>query len=167
MKRLFGLVLAFLCLLALAGCKSSSMPEEMPADFSFAVRWNTYGISSYDSQTGKLVKDAEAAEPKDYTIEYFLTEEEMSRIYGYIRELDPYDYPDDYEPRGNHLAEPPHPLYLTVRVDGTEKQIRVRNFSQPQDRKGELYFSTCQAITAFLESTEAWQSLPEYERFFE
>ena len=167
MKRILAMFLILLYMTGSVGCQSSSLPEEMPEDFSFAIRWNTYGISTYDSDTGILVKDTKASDPKEYTADLVLTQEQEKLVYDYIRELNPYSYSDDYEPRGNVPGEPPHPLYLTVRINSTEKQIRVKNFSGTTDKKGELYRSTCNAIIEILESTEEWQGLPEYERFFE
>ena len=29
---------------------------ELPEDFSFSIVWGTYGVSSYDSKSGKLFK---------------------------------------------------------------------------------------------------------------
>ena len=51
--------------------------RDMPIlDYSFSLTWNTFGISSYDSKTGKLVKTKDAPNPEDYITTHFLTAEE-------------------------------------------------------------------------------------------
>ena len=171
MKRVLAMALILLYLLGLVGCKSSSLPEEMAEDFSFAIRWNTNGISSYDSLTGVLVKDAKAAEPKDYTAAYFLTDDEKQQIYAMIRELKPYDYPDLYEPKDQGvLTEKTDPLTLTVRMNDTEKTIRVQNTAglhASKDQKAQKLLAALNAIEVLLESSEAWKALPDYEQFYE
>ena len=56
----------------------------IPEDFSFSLVWNCYGISSYDSQTGKLVKTTDATNPKDYITYYQLTDEDKEYIYNLL-----------------------------------------------------------------------------------
>lgn len=67
--------------LSLVGCNKQepkSNPTVVPEDFSFALTWNCYGVSSYDSQTGKLVKTTDATNPDDYVTYYQLTTEDKS-----------------------------------------------------------------------------------------
>ena len=49
-------------------------------DFAFALTWNCYGISSYDSQTGKLVKTTDATNSDDYVTYYQLTDQDKEYI---------------------------------------------------------------------------------------
>ena len=42
----------------------------LPTEFSFSLTWGTFGISSYDSATGKLVKTKDAPTPEAYITTY-------------------------------------------------------------------------------------------------
>ena len=46
-------------------------------DFYFKLVWGTYGESSYDSRTGKLIKTTNATRPEDYVANCILSEEEL------------------------------------------------------------------------------------------
>ena len=48
--------------------------------FSFNLTWGCYGVSSYDSETGILVKTNDATNPEEYVTTYYLTEEEKKQI---------------------------------------------------------------------------------------
>ena len=171
MKRMIAL-LALVCFLSLSGCAKSSLPEEMPEDFSFSIRWSTYGTSFYSSRTGKLIKSTAATHPEDYTVEYQPSAEELAYIYDLIRDLNPASYPDLYQPyKQEFLSEPPHPIILTVFADGSEKQIKTENAALTSfsgtTKKGEKFLSACRAIIDLLTASEEWRSLPEYEVFYE
>ena len=45
--------------------------------FSFSLVWDCYGVSSYDSETGRLIKTTDATNPEDYITHCELTEEQM------------------------------------------------------------------------------------------
>ena len=75
-KRILLLTAALFLLLSFASCVTKHAagepsPEndgiEMPEDFSFSIVWDCYGISSYDSATGKLVKTNDTKNLAKYT----------------------------------------------------------------------------------------------------
>ena len=80
-KLLFILLVCVLLLDCLVGCAEKPLPKEMPEDFSFALTWGVYGISSYDSRTGKLVKTKDATNPRDYVTYVNLSDEVMELVY--------------------------------------------------------------------------------------
>ena len=147
------------------------LPETMPEDFSFSLTWGCYGISSYDSYTGKLVKTTDATHPEDYVTYYELSEEEKTQIYDYICALEPKNYPDNYDPQeGQRLSEPSMTLILSVYSNGTEKTIKAQNIAiayESEDKNGQMFLTTCKAIQTILTETEEWKALPEYEFFYE
>ena len=55
MKKLIVIALALICVLSMAGCNTQEVADSIYEDFSFSLTWGVYGISSYDTQTGKLV----------------------------------------------------------------------------------------------------------------
>lgn len=84
MKKYFTSVLALIMAVLLWGCaegpREESENETMPEDFAFSIVWNTYGISSYDSATGRLVKTTDATNPDDYVTTLELSGEDMEEI---------------------------------------------------------------------------------------
>ena len=154
--------------LCLAGCGKKT--EKVPEGFSFALTWNAYGVSSYDSATGKLVKTTDATHPEDYVTEYHMTEQELAQIWQLICGLKPETYPVAYDPAPDWHSEPPETLILTVRRSEGEKTIAARNVAFAPggiDEKGKKFLDTCRAIEDILTGTDAWQALPEYEHFYE
>ena len=141
-----------------------SAPLLVPDDFSFALTWGVYGISSYDSETGKMVKTSDTTNSEDYTTYCQLSDEDMEYIYNLIVALDVYSYPEEYDPQAG-FSQPWRTLILTVRVDDEEHTIKAEYVSDmmfSEDEKGQLFLDTCEAISNRLELTRAWMGLPNY-----
>lgn len=175
MKKTLAFILALIFAVLLCACNNSQMPtdetglETFPDDFSFALTWGVYGISSYDSQSGKLVKTTDATNPDDYVTYCQLSEQDMEYIYNLIVALDVYSYPETYDPQ-NGLSEPDATLILTVRGGGEEKTIKAEHISLffvSEDEKGQKFLNTCEAISNLLTATEEWKALPDYENLYE
>jgi len=146
------------------------LPESMPEDFSFALRWGVYGISSYDSRSGKLVKTGDATRPQDYITEYTLPADQLERIYSYIRAMDVNTYPAEYNPNKDLASCPPMTLILTVRAGGAERTVKAEDISlsyTSDNDKGQTFLSTCQAISQILTDSEEWKALPDYEFLYD
>lgn len=153
-------------LLSVVGCKAQG--EDMPEDFSFSLTWNVNGNSSYDSKTGKLVKEHDATNTDDYTAYYQLTDEDKEYIYNLISELDIDSYPETYDPQ-NGLSKPSVTLILTVTINGKQKSVKAAGISSnftSKDEKGQAFLSACEKIIDRLTATEAWAALPEYEKLY-
>ena len=183
MKRTLALVLTLILMFCLCACNNEPLPNDdnqqsqnennnpsiVPEDFSFALTWNVFGISSYDSQTGKLVKTTDATNPDDYVTYYQLTDADKEYIYNLIVSLDVNSYPDIYDPQ-NGLSAPDATLILTVHINGKTKTIKAEHISLffvSKDEKGQLFLDTCEAIGNRLEATEEWKALPDYETLYE
>lgn len=141
-----------------------------PKGFSFSLTWDCYGISSYDSKTGKLVKTKDATNPEDYVTTYLLTAEQKQEIFDLISDLDVTSYPDTYSPHGDGIdSSPPMTLILSVNTDTIQKTITASNIALTfgsNNRKGQKFLDVCKAIRDILTETEEWKSLPEYEFFY-
>ena len=167
-KLLFILLVCVLLLDCLVGCAEKPLPKEVPEDFSFALTWGVYGISSYDSRTGKLVKTKDATNPRDYVTYVKLSDEVMELIYKKLRALDVESYPDEYYPTLG--SEPSAELILTVRRGDYIKTIEAKDVSLSFDAlfpKGKRFINTCSDISDILTSTEEWKSLPDYEFYYD
>lgn len=172
MKRLTAAVLALFFIFSMAGCGTQEPVGNsavVPEDFAFALTWNCYGISSYDSQTGKLVKTTDATNPDDYVTYYQLTDQDKEYIYNLIASLDFSSYPEIYDPQ-NGVSIPSMTLILTVHCNSIQKTIRAENIALSfisKNKKGQAFLSVCEAICNRLTATEQWEALPDYERFYQ
>ncbi|MDE6723735.1 MAG: hypothetical protein K2J55_06010, partial [Eubacterium sp.] len=139
--------------------------------FSFSLTWGCYGVSSYDSKTGKLVKTTDATNPQDYVTTYRLTKEQKQMIYSYILTLKLTDYPNKYNPHKNGVASnPPMTLILSVNTDTVKKTITAEDIAytfEADNYDGQQFLDVCKAIQDILTSTEEWKSLPEYEFYYD
>ena len=166
MKKLIALVLVLACVLTVAGCntqETASNPAVVPEDFAFALTWNCYGVSSYDSKT------TDATTPDDYVTYYQLTDQDKEYIYNLIAPLDVGSYPEVYDPQ-NGMSKPSMTLILTVYCNGTQNTIKAENIAlsfTSEDEKGQAFLSVCEAICNRLTATEEWKALPDYENLYE
>ena len=169
MKKLVCIACSIILLLSLTlGLTACGGGNRVPEDFSFAISWN-HGVTSYDSATGVLVKESDATHPEDYTTEYRLTEQELQMVWQLIQQLDIQSYPDQYDPNPGKQSKPPASLILTVRTAAGEKTIRAEGIAagyESDNDMGRKFLSTCRAIQELLCATDAWQSLPEFEKLY-
>lgn len=143
----------------------------MPDNFSFCLTWNTYGISSYDSATGKLVKTTDATNPEDYITTLHLDSKQLLQIGALLRDLDMESYPEEYDPHAGTLESMPSmTLILTLRSGGAEKTVRAQDIAltyESGDPKGQKFLDVCKEIRDILTATQEWQALPEYEFIYD
>lgn len=142
---------------------------EMPDDFSFSLVFNVYGISSYDSASGRLVKTTDATHPEDYVTEYYMTEAELESVYRLVVEMEPETYPAEFDPVEG-CSKPSRDIVLTVSCRGVTKNINCQNISLSNETNGEMgrkFMAVHDRITEILFSTDAWKALPEYERLYD
>ena len=134
--------------------------------FSFALTWDR-GECSYDSRTGLLIRDANAADPTRYRTTCFLPPEKREEIRALLEALDAAAYPDSYDPHGGGTAaKPPMTLILTVRTGQGEKTIAARGIADTftaDNERGQCFLQTCRQIIDILTATAAWKALPEAE----
>ncbi len=138
-------------------------------NYSFSLTWGTQGISSYDSKTETLIKDKDATNPKEYTNNLKLTEQQYSAIWKLIEGLDIESYPDEYNPHDNVTSNPYLTLILSVKTDDLEKTVTVKETAlsyESENQKGQKFLDACKGIEDILTETKEWKSLPEYEYLY-
>jgi len=148
---------------------------EAPEDFSFSLVWGTYGISSYDSRTGKLVKTSDATDPSKYTTTLSLDKETVNGIYSLLVSLDLESYPSVYDPMNDPDSEtqvassPSQTIKLTVRSEELNKTVSCEGiaFAAGYDEKARDFLSAVAEIRDILTSTDEWKALPDYEFYYE
>lgn len=150
----------------------------VPEDFAFSYTWGCYGVSSYDSETGKLVKTTDATHPEDYVTELHLTKEQLQQVWTWLLQLPLAEYPASYDPYNDPASEqkiatePSRDLVLTVRQRGTETTIACRNIclggsSGGYDEKAKAFLAFCDRLERLLTGTPEWEALPPYEFLYE
>ena len=171
MIRVFISVLAIFCFLGHYKPNAYDYPKAVPEDFSVSLTWNCYGVSSYESKTGKLIKTTDATHPDNYVTYYQLTDADKAYIYNLIVSMDIFSYPDVYNPQEDMRCTPPETLILKVTINGVSKEIKAEDipgtYFTSKSKKGQKFLSTCQAIITRLEETEEWKALPEFEFLYE
>lgn len=169
MKKLSLVLVIVILLSSFFGCAEKTLPKEMPSDFSFSLVWGIYGISSYDSRTGKLVKTTDATHPEDYVTYLHLSDDTLDYVYGLLLDLDIDDYPDEYDPDRHTACTPSSELTLTVRANGRTKTVNVEDMAASRLArigKSGRYIETCDYIRKLIVASEEWQALPEYEFYY-
>jgi hypothetical protein len=153
-------------------------PGEMPADFSFRFVWGCYGISSYDSRTGELVKTTDATHPEDYVTALTLTEAQRAEVWRLLSALELETYPASYDPYNDPASdqkvasEPNRNLLLTLRADGQETTVSclgvcLEGVAGGYDERARTFLAACDKLTLLLTGTPEWKALPDYEFLYE
>ena len=151
------------------GSKNSA--KTPPADFSFSLVWNTFGISSYDSKTGRLIKTSDTSNIKKYTTAYKMTDSELATVYNLLIQLK--DYPENYDPYNDPSSEtrvgsePNHTVIVKFTADGIEKTITCSEICNGvnggYNEAAKKFLQIEKQIEDMLTSTKQWQALPDYE----
>ena len=138
-------------------------------EFNFSLTWGTFGISSYDSATGKLVKTKDAPIPEEYITTHILTAQEKIEIFKILQALEMDSYPDEYNPTEGIASVPNEKLVLSAQLDRITKTITAREvaFSDATSEKGQKFMDACDAIEDILENTEEWKALPDYPYLYD
>lgn len=137
--------------------------------YTFSLTWDVYGISSYDSESGTLIKTNDATNPEEYKTNLKLTEQQYSAIWELISDLDIESYPDEYNPHENGVSIPYMTLILSVKADGIYKTVTAKETIlsyETNNEKGQKFLDVCEGIKNILTETDEWKALPEYEFYY-
>ncbi len=169
---MFALLLAFIFSISGIGCHRQTDP------FSFSFTWGICGYSSYDSETGRLVKTTDTTHPDDYVTTLVFSEKDLSEIRRRMEALDLASYPDTFDPCSAPGAEylvasmPDRTLILSVRIGDLEKKIVSAGICygvlrEGYNEKATAYLNFCRWLEELITGTDERKALPEYERFYE
>lgn len=175
LKRLFAVLLMVIVTIT-TGC--STKETRLPEDYSFSLTWGVYGVSSYDSSTGKLVKTTDATKPEDYVTTYMLTESEQEEIREILSDLDLKGYPEEYDPFNSPnsaqkvMTRPSQDIILTVFFDDEIVEIKAIDIALSGTESGynsdaRAFLKAVERIKEILLNTDEWQALPEYEFLYD
>lgn len=176
MKRMIATLCLVCLLVSLCACGEQAPKGPLPEpDFHFSLVWGCYGISSYDSETGKLVKTTDATHPEDYVTTFHFSEEALAEICALFSALELESYPDIYDPHlqtdGETLmSSPSMDLILTVEINGKTKTVAASGTAlqyTSRVKKGNDFLQACKTIVDMLTESDAWKALPDYEVLYE
>ena len=151
-------------------CKPLTLPEQMPEDFTFYVQWGAFGYRAYSSETGRLIKTLDASDPSKYMTTYYMTNADLKKVYGMIREMGIENYPEVI-PQGDLKVSVPYFTYtITATVNGKTYTVTAKQatgYDAGKTIEAKKFLSTVKSIANILESSSAWKDLPEDENMYD
>ena len=149
----------------------------VPEDFAFSLIWGTYGISSYDSVTHRLVKTSDTSDPDKYTACAELSAADMKTICRILTGLDLSSYPASFDPFNapgasiQHHSEPNQTIIVTVTANGVTNTVRCEgigffSLAWCYDGKAGAFYKAVKDVIDILTSTPEWQAFPDYEKYY-
>ena len=149
---------------------------ELPDDFAFSIIWGCYG-SSYDSNTGKLIKTKDTTDLSKYTSTAQLTEDQMREVYRILfSDIDIFEYPDSYDPFNapdeeiRVASEPNQTIIISVTANGRTKTVTCNGVafgSTGYCEEARAFMVAENKIVELITSLPEWAAFPEYEFFYE
>ena len=137
-----------------------ALPEEMPEDFSFILRYGLEGARNVlDTVAGTFTKDMIQA--PDVTTDLRLSPEELRLIYGWMKEAGIQNYVGDFRPGGQQGGGTPSPMYrLELTVDGREREIEWDDTYGSLAPEAKALRELLQSIAQLIERREEYKKLP-------
>lgn len=192
MKRLIVFALMIAAVFSLTACskqaEQTGTPPSAPAseavtawkentdassdrmeEFCFSLEWGCNGDSTYDSQTGKLIKQKVATDVDAYTTTLLLSDEQKAEIFRLVSDMKPETYPDEYNPITG-MSSPSRTIVLSVTYGGETKTITCEDVSlqnTPDGSKGKRFMAVHDKIVEIITASAEWQALPDYEFYYD
>ncbi|MCR4906431.1 MAG: hypothetical protein K6A33_10155 [Clostridiales bacterium] len=176
-RRAFAYALCALILLGTCACgkRASAETEEpvYPKDFAFSLVWGVYGISSYDSRTGRLVKTKDTADIEKYTAAVTLSVADMNTVYRRLfSDIDLAAYPDTYDPFDGMGSKPNQTVIVSATAGGQTKTVTCKGIALggPEycySEEAKAFWTSVTAIVELLTSLPEWEAFPPYEKLYQ
>ncbi len=145
-------------------------PDGLPL-YDFSLVWGVYGISSYESSDGKLVKTKDATHPEDFVTTHLLTGEERKAVWTALMNMNYASLPKEYDPFDGLRSEPNQTIELVLTVEGETYEIYCRHIAlgdaSDAPASGKDFVRGVDAIVKVLRETEEWKALPDYEFLYD
>ncbi len=173
-----GLALLLLLFVCRAAPETGKTGEAAPLRYyTFYFRFDVFGISSYNSATGELIKTRDATDPSRYRTTHVLTEAEREEIGSLLTSLDLPSYPAEYDPfnapdaEEKRMTAPDQTIVLSVVTPSFSKTVTCKNvclgMTGGYDDASQRFLDVCARLKEILTSTEEWKSLPDYEFLYD
>lgn len=168
MKKLLCLMFALVG--SFCSCAMDTGGAECPEDFSFSLTWGAYGCSSYDADSGVLVKSKFEPETEKYSANLTLDADMRTAAWNVVRGLDWSVYGETYDPHMGLASAPGMDLILRVTANGVTHEVSCLGILlsyETHDADGQKFLDACRALEDLLVNTPEWQAMPEYTVLFE
>lgn len=154
-KRLLFLTL-FVTVISLVGCSSQ---EDMPKTFGFIFRYGVDAKNVLNTFEHKYIKDM-VVDPQ-ITIDLQLTNKQMVSIYQKLREIDFFNYPEDYNPEGSGGITPFSTFEFEVKAGKLSKKIHWDDVHLSKTRDAKKMRELIGLIIKMIEDSPEYKKLPE------
>ena len=164
------LICLFIVIFCLVGCDTNmtSLPHEMPEDFSFTL---TFGFDGYyDSKTGILKNGYNYDLNSECQTTLLFDEKELEEIYQIFLEGSIDRWPEELTVSDN-LFEPSYDIQISFTADGKTENIKIYGASflsldewKTGVRLGKCYFKI---VDEYIKSSEEYKSLPPNQQLYE
>ena len=151
----------------------------LPEDFSFSMTFGVYGVSSYDSKSGKLIKTRDASDTEKYTAYVKLSEDQLKEAYRRLfMDIDFWQYPGSYDPfnapdaETKYMSEPNQTIVVTVYADGQQKTVNCRGIAfgsseQCFSEEARAFLQAMYDLQNLITALPEWEALPEPEHYYQ
>ena len=168
MKRIIAILLILASVLSFGSCNPSSLPKEMPEDFTLYVQWGTFGDSSYSSETGKLVKDFDI--DGKYSTTYVMPKEDLKEAYSIIRKLGIDKFPKEFSQKELQGSSPYCIFTIKATINGETYSVtakQVSGYDGGRSIRTIRFLNAVESIVTIITSSDEWKSIPESGDFYE
>jgi len=188
LKKILLFTFILLFMFTLSSCKKVYIHEnlpindvdlsdiELPNDFKFSITWNCYGVSSYDSKTGKLIKRSDADNVKKYTTYVKMSENELKLVFKYLCvDINLFDYDDSFDPFNDPTSEnkiwssPQQTLIISITKNNETKTVSCIDVplgDEGYNEKANNFLLAHSNVVTLITSFIEWKNIPEYEVYF-
>ena len=156
--------------LFLVGCDTNmtSLPQEMPTDFSFSL---TFGFDGYyDSRSGVLQNGYNYDLDCSCETTLFFTEEELQEIYSIFLEGSIDRWPEEMRV-SRDLRDPSYVIEIVFVANGTTEKIKIYGASSISldewnsgVRLGRAYYKI---VNDYIKASQEYQSLPPNQNLYD
>lgn len=168
MKKIIAILLILVSVLSFSSCKPSSLPKEMPEDFTLYVQWGVFGYSTYSSETGRLVKEFDI--DGKYSTTYVMPEEDLKEAYSAIRKLRIDNLPENFSQNELKTSSPYCIYTIKATINGETYSVcadKALGYDAGRSIRTIRFLNAVESIVTIITSSDEWKSIPESGNFYE
>lgn len=157
-------ILVILCLsFFICGCSSNQVPDQVPDDFNFSLRYGVQGKNILSTFDNTFTKDMVTEEP--ITIKLKLTEKDLQDIFEKMQKINITSYPEVYKPDNlsplKTMVSPYQTYELVVNYDGNTKKILWEDENLVNTNQANNLRALIANIIEIVQSKEEYKKLPQ------
>ena len=146
---------------------TSSLPIEMPQDFSLIAAYGVTMKNMLDTFSGTFTKDLIGAVPSTATTGLALTQAELHNIYRGLRDMEILSYPSEFQPKSESSVQPHESYLLYFRANGVTKQIHWEDGTMSAEPQANSLRAWFERVKQLIEAKAEYKALPAAEGGYE